>query len=81
MTDSAELPVEYLEFETRNHAAYGVEPYMYTNLLTAVKDVVRDALGDDWNGDFEAAWDERLAALLARIEALAPSRPLLAAQA
>ena len=60
------LPI-YLEFETRTHASYGVEPYMYANLLLGVRDAVRDAMGDNWTAADQAAWDGRLAELNAEI--------------
>jgi len=59
---------QYLNFEIDNHRrAYSVEPHMYENLLTAVRDTVRDALGKDWNAAMNAAWNERIDDLLTEI--------------
>ena len=39
----------YLNFEMKNHKlAYSVEAHMYGNLLAAILDTVRDAIGDQW---------------------------------
>ena len=58
---------DYLRFETRTHASYGVESLMYRNLLDSVRDVVRDTLGEQWGAAHERAWQQRLDALLAEI--------------
>jgi hypothetical protein len=60
---------DYLKFETRTHASYGVEATMYRNLLCSVRDVVRDALGKQWRQDHDRAWQGRIDALLAEIHA------------
>jgi hypothetical protein len=75
MTEPGELPDGYLAFETANHASYGVLLAMYPDLLLAVRETVRDAVGDDWNDACDRAWDQRTAALLAHIAAAAPSIP------
>ena len=67
MSDALDDERSYLEFETRTHASYGVEPYMYANLLLGVRDTVRDAVGDNWTAADQAAWDGRLAELNAEI--------------
>ena len=51
----------YLNFEMKNHKlAYSVEAHMYGNLLAAILDTVRDAIGDQWQPSFEAAWQQRI---------------------
>ena len=80
MTPADELPEHYLEFETRNHASYGVDPELYRPLFEAVRDEVRAALGGDWNPQVEAAWTARIDALESRLQAVAPSPALLAGQ-
>ncbi len=80
MTPAEALPEHYLEFETRNHAAYGVDPGLYRPLFEAVRDEVCAALGADWNPDLEAAWAARIDALETRLRAVAPSPALLAGQ-
>jgi hemoglobin-like flavoprotein len=62
---------DYLKFETRTHASYGVEATMYRNLLSSVREVVRDALGEAWSETYERAWQARIDALLAEILAAA----------
>lgn len=60
---------QYLDFEVRNHrTAYSVEPHMYANLLTALRDTVRESLNGKWTAAFDAAWDDRVTALLTEIE-------------
>lgn len=59
---------QYLDFEVANHKhAYSVEPHMYGNLLQALQDAVRDAVGEDWTRGYEAAWNARRERLLAEI--------------
>ena len=61
---------QYLDFEINNHrSAYSVEPHMYGNLLSALRDTVRESLDGRWNDRFEAAWDRRIDALKAEIAA------------
>jgi hemoglobin-like flavoprotein len=71
MAEQTEEQLGYLQFETRNHVNYGVLPHMYGNLLSAVRDTVRDACADDWTQEMDDAWRERIAALVREIEALA----------
>ncbi len=59
----------YLEFETANHRSYGVQPHMYENLLSTVREVVADALGDDYNAGTKAAFENRSRFLLDAIAA------------
>jgi hypothetical protein len=61
---------QYLDFEVRNHrTAYSVEPHMYGNLLSALRDTVREAVDGNWNDSFESTWNDRIAALLSEIGA------------
>jgi hypothetical protein len=57
----------YLNFETRAHAAYGVEQPMYEALMNSVCGVIRESLGDDYDSDISSAFDERIQFLLDRI--------------
>jgi len=70
MGESAAEQHGYLRFETTTHATYGVQSHMYENLLTAVRDVVRAACGDDWSAGMAAAWDARLAGILEEIHSV-----------
>ena len=67
MGEAADEQRSYLRFETTNHVSYGVLPHMYENLLYAVHDTVRDAVGADWTPAMQQAWSERLQALLVEI--------------
>ncbi|MBK80752.1 MAG: hypothetical protein CMQ43_07555 [Gammaproteobacteria bacterium] len=78
MTPEADLPDHYLEFETRNHAAYGVDPGLYRPLFESVRDEIRAAVGGDWTPDLDAAWASRVDALDARFRDVAPKPALLA---
>ncbi|MEX0942670.1 MAG: globin [Pseudomonadales bacterium] len=61
---------QYLDFEVKNHKlAYSVEPHMYRNLLSALRDVVREASGEAWDDATERAWQARIDTLIAEIEA------------
>jgi hemoglobin-like flavoprotein len=71
MVGSAEEQRDYIRFETKSHLSYGVLPHMYENVLTAVRDTVRGALGSDWTIEIDAAWSERLDAILHEIHAVA----------
>lgn len=67
MGEAADEQRSYLRFETANHVNYGVLPYMYENLLYAVRDTVRDAVGADWAPAMQQAWSDRLQLLLTDI--------------
>ncbi len=71
MDDSAEGQRDYIRFEARNHVSYGALPHMYENLLAAVRDTIRDALGAQWTQSMEAAWLTRLDDVLREIRAVA----------
>lgn len=65
MMDDSDAELDsYLTFETRNHESYGARPYMYENLLSATRDVVRSLAGADWSEELNAAWDARTSYLL-----------------
>lgn len=59
----------YLNFEVNNHKlAYSVEPHMYGNLLAALTDTVRSAVGEAWTPEMQSAWEARTASLTKEIE-------------
>ena len=59
----------YLNFEVKNHKlAYSVQPHMYENLLIALKDVIEESLGPQWNDSFDNAWQSRITLLLTEIQ-------------
>jgi len=61
----------YIRFETTSHRSYGVLPHMYENLLAAVHETVRRALGADWTSAMEAAWSARIDEIIGEIRAVA----------
>jgi len=63
MTAPEHLSEDYLRFETGNHRGYGVTVDQYRPLLEAVRDTIREALGDGWDERFAAAWEARIDAL------------------
>ncbi len=65
---------DYLAFEMKTHEeSYSVVQSMYHSLVTTVRDVIRDGMGDDWNDQYESAWNERCRDLLDSLEAHMPS--------
>jgi len=69
MEDGAEELDNYLRFETSNHRSYGVENYMYGNLLGALRDTVSDLVGNDLQPDELSALDGRIDFLLGKLTA------------
>jgi hypothetical protein len=67
----AEEQARYMAFELGNHEAYGAKPHMYAPLFEALHATVREACGEAWTDDFEAAWRRRTEALLGEVEARA----------
>jgi hypothetical protein len=64
MLDDYSSEQAYLNFEVDNHKnAYSVEPHMYENLLGALKDTVKEAVGESWDDAFDAAWSARINSL------------------
>ena len=60
----------YLRWEVDNHLlAYGVEVEMYPAFLNAVRDEVKESLGNGWDADQEKAWSTRIDTLLEDIYA------------
>lgn len=75
MEPTLETEATYLDFEVDNHRrAYMVEPHMYENLFTALRDTVKETVGSDWTPEMEAAWHERLTELDEAITQRYPSR-------
>jgi hypothetical protein len=71
LADDVAEQLAYLRFETKNHASWGVLPRMYENLLTAVRDTVRDLCGSNWTPAMAAQWETRIDALIEEIGAMA----------
>ena len=69
MNETYDEEESYLNFEVKNHKlAYSVQPHMYENLLAALKEVIAESLGNDWNDSFEQAWQSRIDLLLKEIQ-------------
>lgn len=74
LDDSPQGPGSYLHWEVDNHVtAYGVDAAMYDAFLRAIKEAVKRTIDDNWQDEFEAAWDARIEALLADIHNHAPT--------
>jgi len=72
MMEPGEAELEsYLAFETDAHAAYGVQQYMYENLLAAVHETVADALNGSFTPAMDSAFSARIDHLLKAIAAAA----------
>lgn len=59
---------EYVQFEARTHREYGANGGFYRGLLTAVKDCVRDVMGQDWVAAHEAAWGRSIERIVDEFE-------------
>ncbi len=68
MGESVAEQRDYIHYETKSHLSYGVKPHMYDNLLNAVRDAVREALGADWTAEMDAAWATRIEDVLREID-------------
>lgn len=69
LADDVAEQFAYLRFETKNHSSWGVQQHRYENLLTAVRDTVRNACGANWTPAMAARWDTHIEALVAEIRA------------
>lgn len=74
MTPPEDLSADYLRFETGNHRGYGVTADQYRPLLEAVRDTVREALGDGWDERCAEAWQRRIDCLDAELRRYAAIR-------
>lgn len=73
MVEDISLEDQYLTFEMKTHEeAYNVIESMYDGLLSAVWQIVREGVGEDWNEHYENAWKERVASLLDEIKRHSP---------
>jgi hypothetical protein len=72
LADDVAEQLAYLRFETKSHSSWGVQPDMYGNLLTAVRDTVRDICGLNWTPAMDAEWETRIGALLEEIRTVHP---------
>ncbi len=71
MTPPDEIDRHYLGFEVDSHRAYSVTPDMFPPLLDAVRETVRDILGNRWTDAMDHAWRQRIAALAEEIDSVA----------
>ncbi|MEZ5557550.1 MAG: globin [Pseudomonadales bacterium] len=75
LSEDQQSDAGYLDYEVENHRlSYSVRPEMYPALFHAVRDVVRAAVGPDWDAATEAAWTRRIDDLLGAIHARLPQR-------
>ena len=69
MVQDYEEESHYLNFEVKNHKyAYSVESHMYTSLLNAVHQTVKDSVAEDWSAMMEDAWQTRISRLISELE-------------
>ncbi len=73
--DRFEEMLPYLAELGRKHATYGVQPYQYERLRTALLWALGQALGLEFNSETRAAWDRLLAAISAPMILAAASPP------
>jgi len=71
MTPTEEIDAGYLGFEVQSHRAYGVTPEMFPPLLEVVRDAAREASGEAWTTDTEAAWRQRIQDVCTAIDRVA----------
>ncbi len=77
MLEDTSAEDEYLIFEMKTHEeAYSVIQDMYGALLTAIWEIIREGIGDQWTEEFEGAWEERVTALLIAIRSHSPKRKI-----
>ena len=69
LADDVAAQLSYLRFETKNHMSWGVQLNMYENLLSAVRDTVRESCSTQWTPAMAAQWDAHIATLVAEIRA------------
>jgi hypothetical protein len=74
MAGEPEDQLDYLNFEVGSHLGYGVATPMYGSLFAAVRDCVRDLIGDAWSPETETAWNQRIRSLEEIIENAAEAR-------
>lgn len=68
LTPLAALNERLVQFEVRNHTGYGVAPDQYRPLFEAVRDTVRDTLGEAWTDADARAWQDRIDGLMALVD-------------
>ena len=61
----------YLDFETQMHKSYGANVALYSALLLAIKETVRDVTGKSWSEEKEMAWNGVIEKIVNDIERLA----------
>lgn len=71
MSENPEDQLEYLNFEVGSHLGYGVTAPMYGALFAAVRDCVRDLVGEAWSPATETAWKQRIRSLQEIVETIA----------
>lgn len=70
LTQPAAVDRQYLRFEVSSHRSYGVTPDMFEPMLDAVRDTLRAHFGGAWTGELDAAWRQRIDAVVAAIQTM-----------
>lgn len=70
MSDEHFGPGKYLDWELNNHIdAYQATPRMYAAFFDAVREIVRDGVGEDWRGKHAEAWQARIDRIMSQVAA------------
>ncbi len=72
MTPSNQIDPSYVAWEVENHVAgYSVHAEMYQPLFSALRDVIRESLGSDFDTATAQQWQDRISGLTERFETAA----------
>lgn len=50
----------FIRAERLNHDGFGVDPVAFQSFFPIVMETCREILADDWTGEMQTAWDQRL---------------------
>ncbi len=50
----------YLKWEMDNHRSYGVALSLYAPFFDAVRETIKEQLGEKWSAEHAKAWDQRI---------------------
>ncbi|MEY8248255.1 MAG: globin [Bermanella sp.] len=58
-----------LHFEIKTHADNGIKAVMYLHFFEAFYRTIEEALGAQWNDEYDGAWQREISKLMGQIEA------------
>ena len=74
MDDTSHGDGGYLGWEVNAHLKdYGVKEEMYNAFLASIKKAVKVTIDDQWQNEYDRAWDARIGQVLAAIKRHAPT--------